>query len=170
MVKRENLAFRKNCEGYFIDDNGMILAQNSGKGYIIFPGGGINRNETPEEGLLRETFEETGVIIKRKLKKLGVIHIIWGENWAKTDKQKRRYKKYKGDEMHFFFCKINKLEKPRGDPENPNEDDVWMRERFIPIARVIEIIEKCKPFPKDDEKYYNAQLKFLKKLMRRTQS
>lgn len=80
---RGSLPFRKNCEGYFVDDKGRILAQDSGKGYIIFPGGGVNEDETPERGLLREAFEETGVVIEGKLKKLGVLHIIWGKDFIK---------------------------------------------------------------------------------------
>lgn len=158
---RDNLPFRKNCEGYFVDDKNRILAQDSGKSYIIFPGGGINEDETPEQGLLREAFEETGIIIEGELKNLGILHIIWSKNWAKTEKQKNRYLKYKGDEMHFFVGKIKRLEKPKGDPENPNEDDIWKGERLMPINQAIKIIESYKPFPKDNEEYYNLQLKFL---------
>jgi 8-oxo-dGTP pyrophosphatase MutT (NUDIX family) len=60
------------------------LAQNTGRGYVLFPGGGIDREELPEEGILRETFEETGAIIKN-LKKIGIIRFDWGEDWAKTE-------------------------------------------------------------------------------------
>lgn len=164
-MNRDNLPFRKNCEGYFIDNNGRILAQDSGKGFIIFPGGGIDETETPEQGLLREAFEETGVIIDRKLKQLGVLHIIWGEDWAKTEKQKKRYEKYKGDEMHFFSGKIKRLETPKGDPENPNEDDIWKGERLMSISQAIGVIEKSKPFTRDNEEYHNLQLKFLNELI-----
>ena len=111
-MNRNLLLFRKNCEGYFLDKNKMILAQNSTSGYIIFPRG-VNENETPEEGLLREAFEETGVIINGRLKNLGILYITQDKNWAKTEKQKIRYKKYKGDEMHFFFGKIKKFKEQR---------------------------------------------------------
>jgi len=161
---RDSLPFRKNCEGYFIDNKNRILASDSEEGHIIFPGGGIDKNETPKQGLLREAFEETGVLIDGKLKKLGVLRIIWGKNWAKIEKQKKRYEKYKGDEMYFFVGKIKRLEKPKGDPENPNEDDIWKGERLMSINQAIKIIESYKPFPKDNEEYYNLQLKFLNKL------
>lgn len=163
-MNRDNLSFRKNCEGYFMDNKGRILAQDNEKGYIVFPGGGINETENPEQGLLREAFEETGVIIKGKLKKLGVLHIIWGKGWAKTEKQKMRYKKYKGDEMHFFSGKIKKLEVPQGDSENPDEDDIWKGEKLMFLDQAIGTIEKNKPFSGDNEEYYNLQLKFLKQL------
>jgi len=163
-MDRTNLPFRKNCEGYFIDRKGNILAQDSGKGYIIFPGGGIDDHENPEQGLLREAHEETGVIIKGKLIELGVIHIIWDENWITTEKQKKRFRKYKGDEMYFFLGHIDRLEKPKGDPENPNDDDIWIGEKLMSINQVIDIIEKTKPFSEDIRIYRESQLNFLNKI------
>jgi 8-oxo-dGTP diphosphatase len=32
--------------------------------YYVFPGGGINQGETPEEGAKREAFEELGVVVQ----------------------------------------------------------------------------------------------------------
>lgn len=32
--------------------------------YFVFPGGGIENGETPEEGAKREAFEELGVVVK----------------------------------------------------------------------------------------------------------
>ncbi len=53
-MNRNNLPFRKNCEGYFIKEN-KILAKDSGKGYLIFPGGGIEENESPEEAIIKKS-------------------------------------------------------------------------------------------------------------------
>lgn len=157
---RNNLLFRKNCEGYFIDNGGKILVQDSGKGYLIFPGGGLDSNETPEQGMLREAYEETGVLIDGKLKKLGILHIIWGKNWAKTEKQKKRYKQFRGDEIHFFFGKIKAIE------DNPVlEEDAWRGEKLMRIEEAIKILESSKPFDKDTEEYYNSQLTFLKSFL-----
>jgi len=69
--------------------------------------------------------------------------------------------------MHFFFGKIKKFKEPKGDAENPNESDVWNGEKLMTIKRAIEIIEKNKPFPKGNKKYYNIQLKFLNDLKKR---
>ncbi len=149
-----------NCEGYFLDEKGNILAQDSGKGYLIFPGGGIEEGESPEEGLLREAFEETGVVVDGKLKHLSVLHITWRPDWAKTDKQKERYKKYKGDEMHFFTGKIKRFDNPK------KEDDIWQGEKLMPIKLALQLLEKMKPFPKDMEEYYGSQLKFLRSFLK----
>ena len=64
ITNRNYLPYRKNCEGYLLYKNKFILAQKSPHGYTIFPGGGINKNETQEEALRRETKEETGLNIK----------------------------------------------------------------------------------------------------------
>ena len=153
---RDYLPLRKNCEGYFIDDNHNILARDSGKGHLIFPGGGLDQNESLEEGMLREAYEETGVLIIGKLKKLGVLQIIWGNNWAKTEKQRKRYKKYKGDKMHFFFSKIKKID------DNHSFEDAWQGKKLMKLKKAITILESSKPFQKDVAEYYNLQLKFLK--------
>ena len=157
--EREKLPFRKNCEGYFLDDNGNVLALDSGKGYLIFPGGGIGEGENPKQALLREAYEETGVVMDGELKELGMLQIIWGEDWAKTDKQKERYKKFKGDEMHFFVGKIKQFEKIK------SKEDTWKGEKLMPIAKAIEIIENARPFSKTLEEYYTFQLHTLRSLL-----
>ena len=106
ITERLNLPFRKNCEGYFYDGKGNILAKDNGKGILLFPGGGINENENPEQAIIRETFEETGAVIKN-LRKLGELKFIWGENWAQSEKQRNRFHHYKGEEMTFFSGEIS---------------------------------------------------------------
>jgi len=162
-MNRKNLPLRKNCEGYFTKEN-KILAKDGEKYYIIFPGGGVEENETPEKGLLRETLEETGAIIKNNIRKIGILKIIWGKDWAKTEKQKERYQKYQGDEMHFFTGEIKEFKQPKGDSENPKQTDIWEGEKLIQIEKAIEIIEKNKPFTKESEEYHNFQLKILNSL------
>jgi len=165
LVNRENLPFRRNCEGYFICDNNEIVARDTGKGFIEFPGGGINIDETPQEAILRESFEEAGVIIEGKLKKLEILNFIWGENWAKTEKQKRRYNEFKGEEMHFFIRKVMELVKPKGDPENNFEK--WSGNVKMPVKKIIDFIENSKPFNEDIKDYREIQLKILRNIYER---
>jgi 8-oxo-dGTP pyrophosphatase MutT (NUDIX family) len=155
LMDRTKLPYRKNCEGYFFLGN-KVLAQNTGRGYILFPGGGIDEGESPEKAIFRESFEETGAIIKN-LKKIGVIYFDWDENWAKTDKQKNRYNSFRGEEMHLFTGEIERFEKPSGDPE-----DEWKGELLADMKELIERIENMKPFPKNREEYSEIQLKALK--------
>jgi len=138
---RKSLPFRKNCEGYFTDGAGNILAKDTGKGYIEFPGGGINEGETPEASIIRETFEETGAYLE-EVKYLGSIKFVWNEAWAKTKKQKARYNHFQGEEMHFFSGKVKELKKT-----NPHKD-IWNGEKLMPIKEAIRLIKKNKPFSK----------------------
>jgi len=155
--KRSKLPYRKNCEGYFFLKD-KVLAQYTGKGYVLFPGGGLDEGETPEKAIIRETFEETGAIIKN-LKAIRVIYFDWDENWAKTEKQKKRYEIFRGEEMHLFTGEIEKLEEPKGDSEEVG----WHGERLINIKKLIERIEKNKPFPKNMKEYYCIQLEVMQK-------
>lgn len=160
-LSRENLPFRKNTEGYFIDAKDNILAIDSGKGYLIFPGGGINDGETPTQGIVRETLEETGAIIEGELTSLGQLKIFWDKNWAKTDKQKKRYKKYQGDEMYFFFGKIKNFIEPTGDSESHSQNDIWDGQKLMSINNAIKFLEKNKIKTDKTKEYRNLQIKFL---------
>ncbi|KMY28973.1 DNA mismatch repair protein MutT [Lysinibacillus xylanilyticus] len=46
------------------DTVGLIQRIRDGSVYYVFPGGGIENGETPEEGAKREAFEELGVEVK----------------------------------------------------------------------------------------------------------
>ena len=157
-INRSKLPFRKNCEGYFTDGKGNVLAKDSGKGFLGFPGGGVDDNEDVEKAIVRETFEETGAIIIN-LKKIDELKFIWGQNWAKTEKQKKRYKQYKGEDMHFLIGKIEKFIEPE-----KKEEDFWEGEKLIPITKAIQMIESGKPFDVEIKEYREMQLKSLKNI------
>lgn len=155
-MNRDSLPFRKNCEGYFLFGN-EIVALNTGKGYIEFPGGGVDEGEEPAEALIREAFEEAGVIIEGELNKIGVLHFIWGPDWAKTEKQRARYLKFKGEEMHLFSGNVKKMVEPKGD----EHESGWKGKRTMKIKEVIDFIKGGMPFPEDIRKYREMQLKAL---------
>ncbi len=157
-MERKNLPFRINCEGYFLDGKGNIIAKES-NGLILFPGGGIDKNEEITNAMVRETKEETGAIVSG-IRKLGVMNIVWDPSWAKTEKQKNRYEIFQGDEMHFFTGNINCFE----DPE-VKEEDFWDGNKLMNIKEVIKKIEKKAPFDEDIREYREAQLRFLKKIV-----
>ena len=136
-IIRSDLPFKKNCEGYFIDGKRNILAKE-GNNIILFPGGGVDKDEDVAEAMIRETKEETGAIVK-DVKELGTIKILW-------------------DEMHFFIGDIEKFEEP-----DIKEEDFWVGEKLMPIEKVVEIIEYGKPFDEDIREYRETQLKILRK-------
>lgn len=160
-MDRNKLPFRKNCEGYLICKDGKIVAKDTGKEYLEFPGGGVDEKETPEEALTREAFEEAGAVLDGPLKEIKVLQFIWGPNWAKTEKQKQRYKQYKGEEMHFFIGKVKKLVAPSGD----SEETGWLGERTMSILEAINKINELRPFAKEIEEYREFQITALKMLI-----
>ncbi|MEN7982300.1 MAG: hypothetical protein ABFQ65_02545 [Nanoarchaeota archaeon] len=88
------------------------------------------------------------------------INFVWGFNWAKSEKQKRRYKEFQGEEMHFFIGRVKELICPKGDScEAGWENNVEMQ-----IKEVIEIIKKEYPFDEDIKEYREFQLKMLREL------
>src|SRR3989338_3824849 len=156
-MERKNLPFRINCEGYFLESEGNIIAKES-NGIVLFPGGGVDKNEEITKAMIRETKEETGAVVKN-IRKLGTIKIFWGPNWAKTEKQKSRYTAFQGDEMHFFIGDIESFEEPE-----IKEEDFWDGNKLMNISEVIKKIEGKAPFDEDIRGYREAQLKFLKEI------
>lgn len=67
--------------GILIRNGKVALIAKSRGGYIgklDFPGGGVEHNETPEEGLCREVMEEAGLkVIKYKLLDATARNLIW---------------------------------------------------------------------------------------------
>ncbi|HSX31504.1 MAG TPA: NUDIX hydrolase [Candidatus Saccharimonadales bacterium] len=155
---RDTLPLRPNSEGYFTDGKGNILARPSDKGYLIFPGGGVEPGEDPADALVRETLEETGARV-RITEQLGHVVSIWPPDWAKTDKQRARYKQFRGDDMHFFVGLIEELTN-----QAETEEDAWPDPKLMPITEAIRFVEAMQPFPPDLANYYSAQLSFLRNL------
>ncbi len=158
MNERRTLPFRLNCEGYFFDSNGNMLAKDSGKGYIIFPGGGVNESETIEEGMVRETFEETGAVVEN-VKKVGTLKIKWSPQWAKTEKQRMRYEKFQGDEMHFFTGIIKEFK-----TNGSSEEDFWEGSKLLSLKEVIKQMKTKKKIEGDEKEYRKMQFRLLKEI------
>ena len=59
-----------------IKDNKVALIERhrAGLDYFVFPGGGMNEGETPEQAAIRETMEELGieVVIKQKVAEINL--------------------------------------------------------------------------------------------------
>ena len=157
-LNRLELPFRKNCEGYFFDGNGNVLAKKM-NGFLVFPGGGVDDNEDVKDAIIRETLEETGAVIVN-LKKIGNLKFVWGVDWAKTEKQKKRYINFQGEDMTFFTGKIDKFI----DIDKKGED-FWGVEKLMKISDAVKIIESMMPFDEIIEEYREFQLSSLKNLL-----
>ena len=73
-IKDRNIRIttRQAVRAVVLKDN-KILMVHTNKGDYKFPGGGIKRQESHEEALRREVIEETGYIINRMGKRVGMI-------------------------------------------------------------------------------------------------
>jgi len=124
-----------------IEDGKVALIERfrNGNHYFVFPGGGVDEGETPQEAAIREMEEETGlhVTIKRKLAKIHfglsyqiyyLVERLWGHYGTGT-----------GEEF------------TDADPDNPAEGiyiPIWMpiveltgRENVYP-AEIAELVIK----------------------------
>ena len=61
-VEISKLVWRPSAYGIIIKDNKILLLKQT-NGYDL-PGGGMNMGETPEEAVIREVKEETGLAVK----------------------------------------------------------------------------------------------------------
>jgi len=161
-MDRNNLPYRRNCEGYLLCKDGNVIVRDTGKDYLEFPGGGVDENEDPAKALEREAYEEAGVILDGTLKKVNVLHFIWGSTWAKSEKQKQRYRQFKGEEMHFYTGNVKELVQAKGD----GKEEGWKGEVSMLIEDAINKLESFKPFTEDVREYRKIQLEILKVLVR----
>lgn len=68
---------RNSSRAIIIRDNKLAMVHSLKYNYFKFPGGGIEEGETAIEALIRETMEETGLIIDvNSIKEYGYVHRI----------------------------------------------------------------------------------------------
>lgn len=67
MGNEENTNWGQSVAGIVLKENKGLLVRHtygSGKGMLIIPGGYVKWNETPQDAVKREIFEETGIIVE----------------------------------------------------------------------------------------------------------
>lgn len=68
-MNRENTNWQQSVTGVLIRDNKVLLARHTygaGKNLLIVPGGYVNFGETPQQAVIREYIEETGITVVPK--------------------------------------------------------------------------------------------------------
>ncbi len=68
-MNTENTNWQQSVAGVLIRENKVLLARHTygaGKNLLIVPGGYLNYNETPQQAVVREYMEETGVTVEPK--------------------------------------------------------------------------------------------------------
>jgi 8-oxo-dGTP pyrophosphatase MutT (NUDIX family) len=117
------LPYRPTAEAFLRDNKGNLVAYIKGKKnrdrFLKMPGGGIDPGESPDIGLAREIKEETGITPKN-VKLVQDVKWDWPDTWAQTDKQKKRYKKFRGEHSHIYTGDVDTVGKPTS-----QEGDAW---------------------------------------------
>ena len=74
---------RSRATGVIVKDEMLLLIRRvrNGEEYYVFPGGGIERGEVPEEALVREIKEETNLDIKNPKLLFSIAHPKHGDNY-----------------------------------------------------------------------------------------
>ena len=94
-VPRENFFFRPSAYGFIINNGEIVTLTNKSNGKIWFPGGAIEIGERIEDGLRRETKEETGLDIS-----IGKL-ILVKENFFYYQPLDEAYHAF----LFFYYCK-----------------------------------------------------------------
>ena len=104
---------RPSARAIIIKDNKIYMVHSLVYDYYKFPGGGIEKNESTIDALIRETKEEAGlVVIKDSIKEYGYVHRV-----QKADEPS--YSKFIQDNFYYICDVENKiLEQQLDDYEN----------------------------------------------------
>ncbi len=111
-VKLEQISYiqRPGAYAFILSDNQILLINIEGRIYL--PGGGLENNETHEEGLTRELLEETGYKIKINQK------ITEANQYLYSNFRQAHFHKI----GHFYHCSL--LEKSQS-PTDLNHNIIW---------------------------------------------
>jgi 8-oxo-dGTP pyrophosphatase MutT (NUDIX family) len=163
-MDRSSLPFRQVTEGYFVDHEKMIFARDTGKGYLELPGGGVDAGETAVLALHREAFEEAGVVaLEEETVLVKTLVTRWDPSWPTTEKQRKRYEQFQGEEISFFVGKVKDVVEPTGDLLTGEPG--WEHPVRMTILQAIAIVEAGKPFHSAIAPYRETQLEILRSLL-----
>ena len=131
---KENNWFRYRAAAIIVEDNCVLLVGNDKEDYFYSVGGGVHMNEKAEEAVVREVFEETGVIYE--IDRLAIIHEnFWNGNGA-YDKGLNCH------EIAIYF-----LMKPRGTKELHSNSYTRFKDKETMHWIPIDDLDKFRYFP-----------------------
>ena len=113
-----------------IKNNDVLLMwrKNQGKEYYVFPGGGVEENETVEEAVIREVSEETTLKVK-------------------IEKQLYHHHYINDSDQYFYLCSYLSGEPTLGDA-NEKEDMLKNTDNFYqPVWMKIDNLKKLLLYP-----------------------
>ncbi|MFD0770219.1 NUDIX hydrolase [Bacillus sp. CGMCC 1.60114] len=109
--------YREAVRAIIIQDNKILLV-HSNIGDYKFPGGGVEKNESHAEGLMREVAEETGYHNCEIRNKMGVVIERYIDEYDKNAIFQMT--------SHYYFCEVN------GEKTAQKLDDYEFEQEFTP--------------------------------------
>ena len=122
-VPVDKFIFRPSAYGFVVNDNQIITLTNKSNGKLWFPGGGIEIDEILEDGLKRETLEETGLEVE--IKKL----VLTRENFFYYKPLDEAYHAF----LFFYLCKSTTTKLL---PDNLVDDLESIKPRWTEISSI----------------------------------
>jgi len=129
---------RKACRGIILSHGKLLMIKSEKYGEVKFPGGGISENEKYFQALKRELLEETGYLIKSKIRLLGST-LEYAKDFEGLFDIFRQESKY-------YFCDIHEYQSPLH--LDGYELEYGYQPLFISIDDAIKINESI---PSDDQ-------------------
>lgn len=122
----------RNAVRAVIKKDNKILMIKTNKGDYKFPGGGVEKNESFEEGIVREVREESGCIVDKIVSKIGKI----------TERNIDRYRENTLFQMssYYYLCEISEEKVEQNLDEY--EIDLDFKDVWIDLDEAINLNEK----------------------------
>ena len=123
---------RTGCRAVILREGKILLSHETGTGWWLVPGGGLEPGETPEECCIREVEEETGLLVK-PLRQFLTLYEYYEEF---------RYI------SHYFICEIT----GRGQMHlTENEAARGLEPAWLPLSEAIELFSKHQSYADTNE-------------------
>jgi 8-oxo-dGTP pyrophosphatase MutT (NUDIX family) len=102
---------RNRIEAIVRKDNKILLCEDyfKNKRYFVFPGGGIDNNESKEDAAKRETLEEAGVLVKN-IRLLNYSHSFTNKNASSKISKRIASKQFKSIKTYYCICDFDKYD------------------------------------------------------------
>ena len=142
----DNKRFRLRAAAIIIEDNSVLFATNASEKYYYSVGGAIEINETAEDAIKREVFEETGIAYE--IDRLAFIQ----ENFFKRDDG--MLKGLDCHEITFFFLMKSRGSKQLNSHSKTLNNTIDETMEWLPIDK----LENYEAYPK----FFREKLKNLK--------
>lgn len=123
---------RTGCRAVILREGKILLSHETGTGWWLVPGGGLEQGETPEECCIREVEEETGLLVK-PLRQFLTLYEYYEEY---------RYI------SHYFICEITGQGQMR---LTENEAARGLEPAWLPLSEAIELFSKHQSYADTNE-------------------